>query len=200
MSALKFLVPGIIHQDEFDAVEIQATEVVPGILMIVGLGGNIGVSYGKDATFMIDGQFGPLTERIFSSIASFTAKPVEFALNTHWHLDHVAANESLVERGVTIMAHENVRARLRIDQVLTAFGQTVPAMHPRALPKVTFSEDMSLYWNGEAIEIFYAPEAHTDGDTIVHFQVKKCHPHVGYLLQRYVSDHRYGLWGGRWMD
>lgn len=169
MSALKFLVPGEISQEEFDAINIEIYDVAPGVLMLVGLGGNIGVSFGEDATFMIDGQYGPLTEKIFAAIATRTNKPVRFVLNTHWHLDHVAANESLVHHGVTILAHENVRTRLSVDQVLPAFGQTVPAMPEKALPSVTFTEDMSLYWNGDMIEIFHAPGAHTDGDTVVHF-------------------------------
>lgn len=169
MSALKFLVPGEISQEEFDAINIEIYDVAPGVLMLVGLGGNIGVSFGEDATFMIDGQYGPLTEKIFAAIETRTNKPVRFVLNTHWHLDHVAANESLVHHGVTILAHENVRTRLSVDQVLPAFGQTVPAMPQKALPSVTFTEDMSLYWNGDTIEIFHAPGAHTDGDTVVHF-------------------------------
>ncbi|MCY3629846.1 MAG: MBL fold metallo-hydrolase [Bacteroidota bacterium] len=170
MSALKFLVPGVISQEEFDAVNIEIYDVAPGVLMLVGLGGNIGVSFGEDATFMIDGQFGPLTEKIFAAVATRTDKPVLVVLNTHWHLDHVAANESLVDRGVTILAHENVRKRLSADQILPAFGQTVPARPQKALPSVTFTEDMSLHWNGDTIEIFHAPGAHTDGDTIVHFR------------------------------
>ncbi len=183
MSALKFLVPGEISQEEFDAVDIEIYDVAPGILMLVGLGGNIGVSFGEDATFMIDGQFGPLTEKIFAAIATHTDKPVRFVLNTHWHLDHVAANESLVNHGVTILAHENVRTRLSVDQVLPAFGQIVPATPQKALPSVTFTEDMSLYWNGDTIEIFHAPGAHTDGDTIVHF----CEGNVIHMSDTYFN-------------
>ncbi len=169
MSALKFLVPGEISREEFDAVNIEVHDVAPGVLMLVGLGGNIGVSYGEDVTFMVDGQFGPLTEKIFAAIATRTRKPVQFVLNTHWHLDHVAANESLADHGVTILAHEHVRTRLSVEQVLPAFGQTVPARSEKALPSVTFTGDMSLHWNGDLVEIFHAPNAHTDGDTLVHF-------------------------------
>lgn len=170
LSALKFLVPGKISQEEFDAVQIEIIDVASGILMLVGMGGNIGVSYGRDCTFMIDGQFGPLTEKILQAISTRTDKPVQFVLNTHWHLDHVAANESLAQRGITILAHENVRTRLRVDQSLPLFGQTVPAIPEEALPTVTFTGDISLYWNEDQIEVFHAPAAHTDGDTVVHFR------------------------------
>ena len=170
MSALKFLVPGKIPQEEFDAVRIKVIDVAPGILMLVGLGGNISVCYGSDGTFMVDGQFGPLTDKILQAILTRTNEPVQYVLNTHWHLDHVAANERLVQRGVTILAHENVRARLSVDQPLSTFGQTVAARPEKALPSLTFTEDLSMYCNGNQIEIFHVPDAHTDGDTIVHFR------------------------------
>ncbi|MCY4225453.1 MAG: MBL fold metallo-hydrolase [Bacteroidetes bacterium] len=169
MSALRFLLPGVIPLEDFHATSIKAQQVAPGILMLVGLGGNIGVSYGKDATFMIDGQFGPLSEKILDSITEYTDHPVQFLLNTHWHLDHVAANEELAQRGITIMAHEEVRSRMSTDQVLPAFGCTVPAFPSIALPRVTFTEDLHFHWNDEIIEIFHAPGAHTDGDVMVHF-------------------------------
>ena len=170
MSALRFLLPGVIALEDFQATSIKAQQVAPGILMLVGLGGNIGVSYGKNATLMIDGQFGPLSEKILDAIAKHTDQPVQFLLNTHWHLDHVAANEELAQRGMTIIAHEEVRRRMSTDQVLPAFGCTVPAFPKEALPRVTFTEDLHFHWNDEIIEIFHAPGAHTDGDVMVHFQ------------------------------
>ena len=169
MSALRFLLPGEISQEEFDAVKIEAYDVAPGILMLVGLGGNIGVSYGEDSTFMIDGQFGPLVEKIMAAISTRADHPVQHLLNTHWHLDHVAANESLSKQGITIIAHENVRIRLSSDQRLPAFGLTVPPAAKEALPVVTFTDNLNLYRNGDRIEVFHVSNAHTDGDVMVHF-------------------------------
>lgn len=169
MSVLNFLTPGAIAQEEFDAINIEIHDVAPGVLMLVGQGGNIGVSYGEDATFMVDDQFAPLTDKILAAIATRTDHPVQFVLNTHWHGDHVGGNENLGKRGAMILAHENVRARLSVDQVLGAFGQKVPAAPKAALPVATFSKEMTLYLNGEVIEIFHAPAAHTDGDAIIHF-------------------------------
>ena len=169
MSVLNFLTPGAIPQEEFDAIEIEIHEVAPGILMLVGQGGNIGVSYGEDPVFMVDAQFGQLTEKILAAIKTRTAKSVQFVLNTHWHGDHVGGNENFSAKGALIMAHEKVHARLSVDQFLGAFGSKVPAAPKGALPVITFTENISFHWNGDTIEIFHAPEAHTDGDVIVHF-------------------------------
>lgn len=170
MSVLNFLTPGAIAQEEFDATEIEVQEAAPGILMLIGQGGNIGVSYGEDATFMVDDQFAPLTEKILAAIKTRTDHPVQFVLNTHWHGDHVGGNENLGKRGAVVVAHENVRARLSVDQVLGAFGRKVPAAPKDALPVITFTEGMSFYWNGDTIEVFHVPDAHTDGDAVVHFR------------------------------
>ncbi len=169
MSVLNFLAPGAIPQEEFDAIEIEIHEAAPGILMLVGQGGNIGVSYGEDSVFMVDTQFGQLTEKILAAIKTRTDKPVKVVLNTHWHGDHVGGNGRFSAMGALIVAHEKAYARLCVDQFLGAFGEKVPAAPKESLPVITFTENISFNWNGDMIEVFHAPEAHTDGDAIVRF-------------------------------
>ena len=50
--------------DKFKDVQIETVSVAGGIYMLVGQGGNIGVSTGEDGVFLIDDQYAPLTERI----------------------------------------------------------------------------------------------------------------------------------------
>jgi len=169
MSVLNFLTPGAIPQEEFDAIEIEIYDAAPGVLMLAGQGGNIGISYGEDSVFMVDTQFGQLTEKILAAIRTRTAKPVQVVLNTHWHGDHVGGNGNFSERGAFIVAHERAHARLSVDQFLGAFERKVPAVPKEAVPAITFTENISFNWNGDMIEVFHAPEAHTDGDAIVHF-------------------------------
>ena len=49
---------------DFSKVDIEAESLAPGVHMLTGAGGNIGLSVGEDATFIIDDQFAPLTEKI----------------------------------------------------------------------------------------------------------------------------------------
>ena len=51
-------------QRDFDRVEIQRTQLAPGVYMIEGAGGNIGVSAGEDGVVLIDDQFAPLHDKI----------------------------------------------------------------------------------------------------------------------------------------
>ena len=43
---------------------IVATKVTNNLYMLQGAGGNIGVSVGEDAVFLIDDQYAPLTPKI----------------------------------------------------------------------------------------------------------------------------------------
>ena len=172
-SLLALASPGLASSQNFDAVEIRTQQVAPGVYMLLGQGGNIGVSVGEDGVFLIDDQFAPLTDKILAAIGAITSEPVRFVFNTHWHGDHTGGNENLGGAGALIVAHENVRARLSMDQVLERIGRE-PAPNPAApdgaLPVITFAEDVTFHLNGDELYAFHVANAHTDGDAIVHFR------------------------------
>lgn len=153
-----------------EAVEIESIDLAPGIHMLIGRGGNIGVSSGPDGVFLIDDQYAPLTERIVGAIREFSDGPIRFVLNTHWHGDHTGGNENLGKAGALIVAHDNVRERMSVEQFMEAFDRRVPASPQDALPVVTFGETVTFHLNGDEIHVFHVPHAHTDGDVIVHFR------------------------------
>jgi glyoxylase-like metal-dependent hydrolase (beta-lactamase superfamily II) len=138
--------------------------------MLVGSGGNIGVSSGPDGVFVIDDQYAPLTEKIVAAIRGFSDRPIRFVVNTHWHSDHVGGNENLGKMGALIVAHDNVRERMSVEQVMEVFGRTVPPSPDQALPVVTFGEAVTFHLNGDELYVFHVPHAHTDGDAIIHFR------------------------------
>ena len=155
---------------DLSKVEIKATEVAKGVYMLTGAGGNLGVSVGKDGVFLIDDQYAPLTPKIQAAIQKLSDKPIRFVLNTHWHGDHTGGNENLGKAGVMIVAHDNVRVRMSKEQVMKAFNETVPASPAVALPVLTFGQDVTFHWNDTAIHALHVAPAHTDGDSIVHFE------------------------------
>lgn len=156
-------------QDDMADVEIGVTDLGNGLYMLTGRGGNMGLSVGEDATFLIDDQFAPLTPKIKAAISGLTEDAVKFVFNTHWHFDHVGGNENFGETGAVIVAHDNVRERMSEDQFLEAFNREVPASPPEALPVVTFNDRVTLHLNGETIRAFHTPHAHTDGDSVIYF-------------------------------
>lgn len=153
----------------WDSVEYQSVPVADGVYALIAEGGNIGVAIGEDGTFLIDDQFAPLTRKLLSKIEELGGGTPRFLLNTHWHFDHAGGNENFGALGTLIVAHDNVRKLLSVDNRLSAFNKDVAALSSEGLPVITFSRDTSFHLNGETIRAFHVDNAHTDGDSVVHF-------------------------------
>jgi len=147
-----------------DDVTITSTKLSDNVYMLVGQGGNIGVSVGEDGVFVIDNQFARLTPKIISAIKKLSDQPIVFLANTHYHGDHTGGNANMTKVGAKIIAHDNVRKRLA--ETPNRDGSINEAA---ALPIITFNDKMSLYINGEQVAIFHVDNAHTDGDVLLYF-------------------------------
>ncbi len=155
-------------QRDFSKVEIKTEQVSDNIYMLVGSGGNIGVCVGEDGVFMIDSQFGPLSEKISKAISALSSQPIKILFNTHWHGDHTGGNENFGKKDAMIIAHDNVKERMSTEQK-RAFRKPTPAAPQVAQPVITFNDKMSFHLNGEDILVFHFHHGHTDGDAIVYF-------------------------------
>jgi glyoxylase-like metal-dependent hydrolase (beta-lactamase superfamily II) len=167
LSSALMVAPG--WAQDFDEVEIQTVHASDHVYMLVGAGGNIGLSVGDDGAFIIDDQYAPLSDKIMEAIADVTDSDVRFLFNTHYHGDHTGGNEAFGEAGALIIAQDNVRARMSTAQFRGIFNQDIPPSPAGALPVVTFSDEISLHWNGDNVRAIHQPPAHTDGDSILHF-------------------------------
>ncbi|MCP5055682.1 MAG: MBL fold metallo-hydrolase [bacterium] len=154
---------------DFSQVEIKTIPVAEGLFMLMGRGGNIAVLAGDDGVFLVDDQYAPLTEKILAAVQAIDARPVRFLVNTHWHGDHTGGNENLGEAGVVIVAHDNVRERMSMKQVMQARGVEVLASPSAALPILTFPTSVTFHLNGVTTEVVHVAPAHTDGDSVVWF-------------------------------
>ena len=164
------LLPSLaLAQQQFDTVTVKAQAIRGGVYVVTGAGGNIGLSVGSDAAFLVDDQFAPLSAKILAAVASVTPQPVKFVVNTHWHGDHVGGNENLGKAGALLVAHDNVRRRMSTEQFSALFNRSTPASPAAALPVVTFTDSVTFHINGDDLVALHVPPAHTDGDVLVHF-------------------------------
>ncbi len=159
-----------LAQGDLSKVQIKAEKVAGGIHVLTGQGGNIGVLSGADGVIMIDDQYAPLSERIREAVRQISDQDIRFLINTHWHGDHTGGNEAFGKSGSVIVAHDNVRKRMSTEQFIKLFNSKVPASPAAALPVVTFSDRASFHLNGENIRLIHVAHAHTDGDTLIHFE------------------------------
>ena len=170
LACLLASMPGFAQQQDFSKVELRTLPVAEGVYMLMGAGGNIGLSVGKDGVLMIDDQYAPLTDKILAAIGEITDQPVRMILNTHWHGDHTGGNENLAGRGALIIAQDNVRTRMSTRYFSEFFKSEVPPSPAAALPVVTFSQSVTLHLNGQTIRAEHMPPAHTDGDSVIWFE------------------------------
>jgi glyoxylase-like metal-dependent hydrolase (beta-lactamase superfamily II) len=174
----------VAQQPNFDTVVIKTTKITNSVYMLEGSGGNIGVLIGNDGVILVDDQFGPLSEKIKNAIKAISDKPIRFVINTHYHGDHVGGNVNFGGEGAIIVAHENVRKRLSTDQFLATSKVEQKATAYEGLPKITFTESVTLNLNGETVQVIHVKNAHTDGDAIIYFKEANV-IHGGDVFVRY---------------
>jgi len=165
--------------------ELTVTALRGGVyVMAMGGAGNVGASVGPDGAFIIDDQFAPMAPKLKAAVAKLTDKPLRYVLNSHWHGDHTGGNAALGADGHVIVAHDNVRTRMA-KPFFSQFSQkTTPASPPEALPVITFSENLTLHFNGDTVRVVHVPHAHTDGDAVFLFE-KANILHAGDVFVRY---------------
>ena len=152
---------------DYSKLEIKTTDLGHGVYLLGWQGGDSLILVGDDGVLLVDTSVAAMGDKIKAAIAKVSDKPIKLIINTHAHADHFGANEALAKDGATIVAHENLRQRMA--KGFTAFGQAIPPAPPAALPTVTYTDDMTLHFDGETIQLFHPANAHTDSDTLVHF-------------------------------
>ncbi|HLG54192.1 MAG TPA: MBL fold metallo-hydrolase [Vicinamibacterales bacterium] len=161
-----------------DTGEVQVLPVQGNVFVIAGAGGNVTVQVGPSGAVLVDSKSGPTADRILAEVKKLSVvnKPIRYVLNTSADPDHLGGNENLAralgsaaawtiintpgasQTAVKILAHDNVLARVS-DRPTTAW------------PTETFvGLEKEFYFNGEAVFMYHIPDAHTDGDSIVHFR------------------------------
>ena len=153
--------------------------------LLTGGGFNSTVQIGDDGVLVVDTLVAPLAEKLVAEIRRIApGKPIRTIINTHVHADHTGGNAMVAAAGESVVggnfapqvgagaanaafiyAHENVQNRMSNPQ-----GND-PKVPFAAWPTNTFfDETKEIYFNGEAVQMFHMPNAHTDGDIIVYFR------------------------------
>jgi glyoxylase-like metal-dependent hydrolase (beta-lactamase superfamily II) len=167
------------------AAEVRS-RLVQGNVWLINAGFvNVAAQIGPDGVFVVDTGTEAMGEKILAEIKRLAPdKTIRFIVNTHAHPDHIGGNVVIAKAGrsiiagnfagqagaeaanaAKIVAHENTQLRMAGGEG----GQ--PVAPSAAMPTDTFfTKRYDMFFNGEAIQMFHEPNAHTDGDVIVYFR------------------------------
>ncbi|MEO7674499.1 MAG: MBL fold metallo-hydrolase, partial [Pyrinomonadaceae bacterium] len=147
-------------------VTVKTIKVNGNVYMLQGRGGNVGALVGMEGILIVDDDYKAVSEKLSAALKELGSASPRYVFNTHWHGDHTEGNEFFGKTS-TIVAHANVRKRLLDPPVI--FGQKTAPYASFALPILTYTESMSIHFNGEEVKAVHYPHGHTDGDTVVFF-------------------------------
>ena len=148
---------------DFKSIQIETVKLSDGLYVFMAgpAQGNIIASVGNDGIFLIDSMYAPMHPKIIDAIRKISNQPIRYLVNTHLHGDHTAGNEAMAKLGAVIISHENMRKRM---------AEQKNAPPAAALPVLTYTDSLTLHFNGEEIYIYHPQPAHTDGDSIIYFR------------------------------
>ena len=164
--------PGYTQHKETKQYPVR--EIRDGIYVIGAFGCNIAVSEGSDGLLIVDSGRKESAETLDSVLFSSFKLPVRYVLNTHNHYDHAGGNEKFGKDGAIIAGHSNCRKRMSkewsVPKIVGIQYPTIPPYPEAALPKICFTDSLSLHFNGETIHAYHCPCAHSDADVVYHFK------------------------------
>jgi cyclase len=132
-------------------------------------GANAGFVIGGNGVLVVDAFIAPAAaEELLREIRRLTPLPVRWVVNTHYHIDHVGGDPVFAAAGASIVAHENVRAWVRTEN-LKFFKDPGPQRNEVGklpLPDVTHREGLSIWLGDRKVDVLARP-GHTGGDSVV---------------------------------
>jgi len=175
------VLPPVLSAQQSD---IRVTKVRDHFFMLTGAGGNVAALVFPQGITLVDSGRLEMSDKLLATLRTLSPLPIRYIINTSADPDHTGGNEKLgatggqitggnvagqvanAGEGAEIIAHESVLDRMTAPSVK-------PPLPIRMTPGTTYHVEhlkLSTVYHGDGIELFSAPAAHTDGDTIVYFR------------------------------
>lgn len=149
--------------------------------VVSGPDGNVAVQLGVDGAVVVDTQRAALGAPLVAELKKLIGKgSVRFLINTNADAGHTGANEAVRNMGVqtvgVVLARQSkVQQSVDLSKTAIHLGHQNVSLRlaqsgDGAYPSETFdTETYDFYQNDEAVKIFHADAAHSDGDSLVYF-------------------------------
>lgn len=138
-------------------------------------GGTIGWLIADGALVVVDTQFKEQSEHFINTVKETNDRTFDLLINTHHHGDHTSGNIAYQGIVKTHLAHVNSKAnQMRVAQQRGSTDEEL-------FPDETYQDTWTKRVGNEIISLHYFGPAHTDGDSIIHFENANV-AHMGDLM------------------
>ena len=144
---------------------LTTTRLRENLYLIAGEGGNVAMLVTSEGVVLVDDMFYRNHDDMLAAIKGVTAQPLRYVINTHQHDDH-AGGDALMLPIAEVIAHKNARANLVAHR--TPYFEDTPGT-PIGLPRITFSDETSVFLGGKEVRAYWFGRGHTSGDAIIYF-------------------------------
>src|SRR6185369_14346416 len=137
---------------------LRIAKVKGDLYMISGEGGKVAVYVTTEGVILVDDMFDRNHADILAQVKSATNQPIRYVINTHQHDDHAGGDFKMLPI-TEVIAHKNARANL-VD-IKQPYYEDTPGT-PIGLPRVTFSDELTVNLAGHEIRAKYFGRGHTN--------------------------------------
>ncbi len=174
------------QQRDMDVEGLHVQHVQGRVYMISGAGGNVTVQVGDEVVAVVDTGTPEMADKVLAAIQALSDKVIGFVIDTSGDEDHAGGNSVISAAGSkelsgaagdqTISVAGQAREGASIISYVNVLNRMIDPgpMHAPILkanwPTDTYDSANWKIFNDEAIVIYHAPAAHTDGDSFVFFR------------------------------
>ena len=164
---------------------LTTARVTGDLHLISGEGGNVALYVTDEGVVLVDDMFDRNHDDILRQVKAVSDKPLRYVFNTHQHDDHAGGDAKMLPIA-EVIAHKNVRANLL--NIKQPYFEDTPGT-PIGLPRVTFSDEMTLNLGSGEVRAHYFGRGHTRGDAVIHFPRERV-IHTGDLFLNFPARPR----------
>jgi cyclase len=178
VSAIVLTLAAHVVVDSVDAqTAIEVLRAQGNVFMLAGPRGNTAVQIGSEGPLVVDTQAAALTARVLEAIGELSPRPIRHIVLTSGGDQQAGGAAALAKAGRYVRVIDSIDPRGGDTRAsIIAHVNVLNAMTAANVPSASwptetyFTAEWSLFSNGEAVQFFHIPAAHSDGDTIVFFR------------------------------
>ena len=116
--------------------------------------GDVAVRVTSEGAIVVDDKFAQNVPDVMAHVKRVTSQPIKYLLNSHHRMDHIGGNGAVMDLGIEVIAHKNIRDNI------------IRNKQPGS-PRITFTDQEAIALGGVEVRMLYFGRGHTNGDTVI---------------------------------